>query len=173
MRAAARRAPRTRPALVVTVSARGRQPLGRGLASWLASVAPKSARGALDIAIVSDVEMRRLNREFRQVDASTDVLSFSSETRAGALQVGTSLRGIPYLGDIAIAAGVARRQAAEQRHSMAVELKVLALHGLLHLLGYDHETDDGQMRRLEERLRHRAGLPSGLIARVPGTHTRA
>lgn len=173
MRVAARRAPGTRPALVVTVSARGRQPLGRGLASWLASVAPKSARGMLDIAIVSDVEMRRLNREFRHVDASTDVLSFPSDSRAGAAHSRTGAGEIPHLGDVAIAAGIARRQAAAQRHSVAVELKVLALHGLLHLLGYDHETDDGQMRRLEERLRRQAGLPSGLIARVPVIRTRA
>jgi probable rRNA maturation factor len=173
MRVAARRTARQRPALVVTVTVRGRHRVGRGLASWLASAAPKSARGMLDIAIVSDVEMRRLNREFRRVDTSTDVLSFPSESRAGISHVGTGLRGVPYLGDLAIAVGVARRQAAEQRHSLAVELKVLALHGLLHLLGYDHEADDGQMRRLEERLRHQAGLPSGLIARVPGRPTRA
>jgi probable rRNA maturation factor len=69
------------------------------------------------------------------------------------------------LGDIAIASGIAARQAAEAGHSVSIELRVLALHGLLHLLGYDHETDHGEMSRVEERLRRRAGLPGGLIGR--------
>ena len=71
-----------------------------------------------------------------------------------------------FLGDIAIAAGVARRQARAHGHPLRTEVRTLALHGLLHLLGYDHETDRGEMRRLEERLRERAGLGSGLIARA-------
>jgi probable rRNA maturation factor len=72
-----------------------------------------------------------------------------------------------HLGDIAIAMGVAARQARAAGHLLDDELKVLALHGLLHLLGYDHERDQGAMRNLEERLRRRAGLPAGLIARRP------
>jgi probable rRNA maturation factor len=75
------------------------------------------------------------------------------------------------LGEIAIALGVARRQAAEIGHPLGTELRILALHGLLHLLGYDHETDQGDMRRAEERLRRAAGLPTGLIARTPGRHS--
>ena len=76
------------------------------------------------------------------------------------------MRGqVRHLGDIVIATGVARRQAARARHAYGTELKVLALHGLLHLLGYDHETDAGQMRRLEARLRRKGGLRAGLIER--------
>jgi probable rRNA maturation factor len=82
----------------------------------------------------------------------TDVLSFPADEPGE-------------LGDVVIALGVARRQAAQAGHSLATELRVLALHGLLHLLGYDHERDDGQMRRLEQRLRRKGGLREGLIER--------
>jgi probable rRNA maturation factor len=74
-----------------------------------------------------------------------------------------------FLGDIVIARGVARRQARQARHSEAVELRVLALHGLLHLIGYDHERDDGRMRRVEQRLRRKGRLPQGLIERAGGS----
>jgi probable rRNA maturation factor len=101
--------------------------------------------------------MRTLNRAFRGHDYATDVLSFPADTGM-------------FLGDIAIAAGVARSQAREAGHSVATELRVLALHGLLHLLGYDHDRDNGEMKRVEARLRRRAGLQQGLIERVrPGT----
>ena len=70
-----------------------------------------------------------------------------------------------FLGEIVIARGVARRQAREARHSELTELRLLALHGLLHLLGYDHERDSGEMRRTEQRLRRKGGLPEGLIER--------
>jgi probable rRNA maturation factor len=75
------------------------------------------------------------------------------------------------MGDLAISVDAARRQAREMGHSVTDEVRILALHGLLHLLGYDHETDQGDMRRAEERLRRRAGLPVGLIARAPGRRT--
>jgi probable rRNA maturation factor len=104
------------------------------------------------VAIVSDARVRALNRQYRKKDRATDVLSFPSEERG-------------YLGDVVIAAGVAARQAREAGHSRATELRVLALHGLLHLLGYDHERDDGRMARLERRLRTRGGLREGLIER--------
>ncbi len=71
-----------------------------------------------------------------------------------------------WLGDVFIAVGVAVRQAREARHSLRTELRVLALHGLLHLLGHDHARDDGRMARLERRLRRRGGLPAGLIERT-------
>lgn len=132
----------------------------RGLGPWLARVAPAKARGDLSIAIVSDRRMRALNRQFRGKDYVTDVLSFPSGERG-------------FMGDIVIAAGVLRRQAREAGHSVTTELRVLSLHGLLHLLGYDHEADDGKMARVETTLRKRAGLPAGLIERTrPATRAR-
>ncbi|HWP99416.1 MAG TPA: rRNA maturation RNase YbeY, partial [Vicinamibacterales bacterium] len=71
-----------------------------------------------------------------------------------------------YLGDIVIARGQAARQARREGHALAVELRILALHGLLHLLGYDHERDGGRMARLERRLRRRGGVPAGLTERA-------
>jgi probable rRNA maturation factor len=86
----------------------------------------------------------------------TDVLSFVSEPGPGT---------DPSLGEIVIARGLARRQARQAGHSELTELRVLALHGLLHLLGYDHERDEGKMRRTEQRLRRKGGLTAGLIER--------
>jgi probable rRNA maturation factor len=135
---------------VDVVAARGvRAP---GLAAWLRSAAPARARGAVTVAIVPDARVRALNRRYRRTDAPTDVLSFE------ALEPGA-------LGDVVIAAGVARRQARAAGHSLGTELRILALHGLLHLLGYDHERDDGRMARVERRLRRKAGLREGLIER--------
>ena len=123
-----------------------------GLARWLESIAPARARGSLTVAIVPDGRVRVLNRLYRGTDRPTDVLSFPA--------------GEPdQLGDVVIALGVARKQASAAGHSLGTELRVLALHGLLHLLGYDHETDSGQMRRIERRLRAAGGLREGLIER--------
>lgn len=134
----------------------------RGLAEWLVSVAPARARGDVTVAIAPDARVRALNRQYRNKDKATDVLSFPAS--ADGLRRGTpDERG--YLGDIVIAEGVARRQAHEAGHAIGTELRVLALHGLLHLLGYDHEHDDGRMARLERRLRLRGGLAEGLIER--------
>jgi probable rRNA maturation factor len=134
----------------LSVEVVGRAP---GLAAWLSSVAPARARGTMTVAIVSDTRVRALNRKFRRKDKATDVLSFPSGERG-------------YLGDVLISSGVAARQARAAGHSLTTELRVLALHGLLHLLGYDHERDDGQMARLERRLRRVGGLREGLIERV-------
>jgi probable rRNA maturation factor len=123
-----------------------------GLGSWLSSVAPARARGAVTVAVVSDARVRALNQRYRRKLRATDVLSFPSEDPG-------------YLGDIVIAAGIARRQARQAGHSVQTELRVLALHGLLHLLGYDHEHDKGRMARIEARLRSRGGLREGLIER--------
>ena len=132
-----------------------------GLAAWLTSIAPSAARGAVTVVLLTDARVRELNRRFRKRDRPTDVLSFPSaadEPRADRQR---------YLGDVVIAAGVARRQAKEAGHSIQTELRVLALHGLLHLLGYDHERDAGRMARLERRLRRKGGLREGLIERRP------
>ena len=125
---------------------------GRALVIWLARVAPVRARGAVTVAVTTDARMRALNRRFRRVHTTTDVLSFPAGERG-------------VLGDIVIAEGVARRQAKAAGHPVAMEFKVLALHGLLHLMGYDHETDDGRMARAEARLRRKGGLENGLIER--------
>ncbi|HLK22801.1 MAG TPA: rRNA maturation RNase YbeY [Bryobacteraceae bacterium] len=106
--------------------------------------------------IADDAELRRLNREFRRKDYPTDVLSFPSVKQAGDL---------PH-GEIAISYDAARRQSQEYGHSVEQELKILMLHGLLHLLGMDHETDGGHMSKAERKWRIRLGLPAGLIERV-------
>jgi probable rRNA maturation factor len=106
----------------------------------------------MTVALVPDARVRALNRQYRKKDKATDVLSFPADERG-------------HLGDVVIAAGVARRQARDAGHSFPTELRVLALHGLLHLLGYDHERDDGRMARAERRLRRRGGLVEGLIER--------
>src|SRR5206468_3493976 len=104
-------------------------------------------------------------------DYATDVLSFPSEqlpASSNRFYFGSALSmwsAVVFLGDIVIARGVARRQAREAGHDERTEWRVLALHGLLHLLGYDHEADEGEMARLERRLRRQAGLPEGLIDR--------
>ena len=144
------------------------------LGPWLARVAPARARGLVSVALVSDRRVRALNRSYRRKDYATDVLSFpafarSNGARASAGQARAnpySLLPDPFLGDIVIARGVARRQAREAGHSELTELRVLALHGLLHLLGYDHERDSGEMRRAERRLRRKGGLSEGLIERT-------
>ncbi|HSK09568.1 MAG TPA: rRNA maturation RNase YbeY [Vicinamibacterales bacterium] len=148
-----------RPGLHVAVTdGSGRPARAPGLSAWLRRVAPARARGAVSVALVPDGAMRRLNREYARVDHVTDVLSFPAAPPAGA-----SAR---LLGDIVIATGVARRQARAAGHAYSTELRVLALHGLLHLLGYDHHDDGGRMARAEARLRRRGGLPTGLIERA-------
>jgi probable rRNA maturation factor len=104
--------------------------------------------------ITSDSELRRLNRDFRQQDYATDVLSFPSRQTLG------------FLGDVAISFQHAQRQAADYGHSVGQEIEILMLHGVLHLLGMDHEKDGGRMARAENKWRAAFGLPRGLIARV-------
>jgi len=140
------------------VDERGRPASAPGLAAWLRGVAPPRARGTVSIALVSDARIQVLNRTYRGKNYATDVLSFPANPESRTPN--------PVLGDIAIARGVLRRQAREAGHSERIELRILALHGLLHLLGYDHERDAGRMQRVERRLRRRGGLREGLIERA-------
>jgi probable rRNA maturation factor len=119
----------------------------------------------MTVALVSDARMRTLNRRFRGKDYATDVLSFPAQSNSDGKFSLRSPASSPYLGDIVIATGVARRQARTAGHGAMEELRILALHGLLHLLGYDHERDDGQMARVERRLRHKGGLREALTER--------
>jgi probable rRNA maturation factor len=147
----------------------GRAVRAGALAAWLCDVAPARARGSLTIAFVSDQTMRRLNKRFAGKDKATDVLSFCAAGGGPAVGAARGGEGPPedfFLGDIVIATGVARRQAREAGHPYGRELRVLALHGLLHLLGYDHETDNGMMARVEARLRRKGGLAAGVIERA-------
>ncbi|MGH9395110.1 MAG: rRNA maturation RNase YbeY [Terriglobales bacterium] len=111
--------------------------------------------GEIGLRLMDDFGIQALNRKFRHHDAPTDVLSF-----AGARD--------NYLGDLAISLDTAARQARARRHRLEVEVRILLLHGLLHLGGWDHETDGGEMRRLECLLRRQLGLPPGLLERQSG-----
>ena len=139
----------------------GRRAGVKGLGPWLARIAPRSARGEVTVAVVSDSKIKALNATYRHFNKATDVLSFPSDD----LSKRPMRPSEAFLGDVVIARGVASKQARVLGHSLATEIRVLALHGLLHLLGYDHEVDSGRMAREEARLRRKAGLPPGLIAR--------
>jgi probable rRNA maturation factor len=110
--------------------------------------------------ITDDRELRRLNREFLGLDYPTDVLSFPAEDGF------TSAGNESPLGEIAVSMDRAREQAAEIGHPVEKEIEILMLHGLLHLMGLDHETDKGKMASTEKQWRERLGLPSGLIERA-------
>ncbi len=118
----------------------------------------------LTVCLVNDRAMQRLNRGFRGKDRPTDVLSFPAKRPRRPLPIGGNRRQrramLPsgFLGDIAISTEMARRNARRHGRSLAEELRILILHGMLHLMGYDHETDRGQMNRLEGRLRRRLRL---------------
>ena len=111
------------------------------------------AKGSpFDCLVTGDAELRRLNLQFRGKDDATDVLSFPAADG--------------HLGDLAISAARARAQAREFGHSTEDEVRILMLHGVLHLLGMDHEADNGRMAKVERRWRRRLRLPGGLIERV-------
>lgn len=110
--------------------------------------------------LTTDAAVRKLNRQFRGMNKATDVLSFPAEPIPG-------FKGSEQpAGDLAISVETARKQAAAFAHPLGTELKVLVLHGLLHLAGYDHEIDGGEMAKREGTLRAKLGLPLGLIERA-------
>lgn len=147
--------------------ARGRPLQRRALAAWLRRTIPVRYAGAVTVALVSDGVIRRLNLRHRGVDRPTDVLSFPAEDgwRDGRWAPAHPAARPRLLGDVVIALGVAGRQARAAGHAVETELRVLALHGVLHLVGYDHERDAEGMARVERRLRRAGGLPGGLIER--------
>jgi probable rRNA maturation factor len=117
-------------------------------------------RGEVEVLLASDKTLRRLNHEWRGKDKATDVLSFPAIKEMAA----------EYGGDLAVSLETAQRQAEDQGHSLRDEVKILLLHGLLHLAGMDHEEDSGEMAEREAELRKKLRLKSGLIARA-GKHT--
>jgi probable rRNA maturation factor len=119
-------------------------------------------KGSVNILVTSNREMRSLNRRFRSKNKPTDVLSFPP--MAGFAD------GLA--GDVAISQEIATKNARAIGHAPAEEVKILTLHGVLHLAGYDHESDDGEMAREENRLRRKLGLPVGLIERSGKTSAR-
>ncbi|MFN7940814.1 MAG: rRNA maturation RNase YbeY [Thermoanaerobaculia bacterium] len=146
-RAARRAAPSPAPAVAWLGAARFPEARSPRLAAWTRRLVAALAPGFASFAVrfVGERAMRVVNRDFRGQDRPTDVLSFPG---------GESPEG-RHLGDVAISVPTARRQAAALGHSTDRELRLLVLHGLLHCLGHDHETDGGEMERLERRLRRR------------------
>lgn len=127
----------------------------RGLARF-ASRAQQAAglRGEVNVLLTSNRQLQALNARFRRKSTPTDVLSFPAVAPADG-----------FAGDIAISVDIAVRNARRLGHTTAEEVKILILHGILHLTGYDHEQDQGEMARREQRLRKQLGLPVGLIER--------
>jgi probable rRNA maturation factor len=117
-------------------------------------------RGAVTVLLAGDASIRALNRRFRHKDKATDVLSFP----AADMDAASGRNRIA--GDLAISLETAARQAEVFRHPLIIEVKILMLHGLLHLAGFDHEADAGEMARREQALRTEFDLPAGLIQRT-------
>jgi len=123
-------------------------------------------RGEVNILLTSSAKIRDLNRRFRKKDQATDVLSFPAAASSGVAACS---------GDLAVSVDIAAQWAENLRHSLVKELSILILHGMLHLAGYDHETDSGEMARKEATLRKRFELPASLTERarsVPGKMPR-
>jgi probable rRNA maturation factor len=135
---------------------RAARPRRRELARFLRqAIDTTGLAGEVSVLLTGDEAIRTLNRKYRRQDKATDVLSFpAAETVEGIA------------GDLVISLETALMQAGEHGHTLEMEIRVLLLHGLLHLAGYDHETDNGTMYRKEARLRRELGLTAGLIQRA-------
>jgi probable rRNA maturation factor len=153
----------TQPDCSLVFETPSRQFRRTALKQFLHELALKVGRGrAMHCVITSDAKLRRLNRDFLGHDYATDVLSFPASDQ----QVGDSVAGGGFAGDMAISIDRARAQAAAYGHTIEEELRILMLHGTLHLAGMDHESDRGQMARSEQRWRQLFSLPGGLIERA-------
>jgi len=140
---------------------RAARPRRRELARFLRqAVEATGLDGEVSVLLTEDEAIRTLNRTYRRKDKATDVLSFPAAEAGGIA------------GDLVISLETALRQAEERGHSLETEIRVLLLHGLLHLAGYDHEVDDGAMHRKETRLRRQLGLRAGLIERTHAKQAR-
>jgi probable rRNA maturation factor len=136
----------------------------RRLASFLTAAREAAGlTGSVSVMLMGDRQIRTLNRQYRRKDKATDVLSFPAGETGGPS---------PIAGDLAISVETAAREAESRGHALVLEIEILLLHGVLHLAGYDHETDSGQMARKEEKLRRQLGLEQGLIARTTGKPVR-
>jgi probable rRNA maturation factor len=134
----------------------------KSLQSFAEVLRDRVARGReFHCRITNDAELRGLNAQFRGKDYATDVLSFPQDLKNAP----DRRMSVEFLGDIAVSIERARVQAREWRHSADDEIRILMLHGVLHLLGMDHESDSGRMKRAEIRWRRELGLPVGLIER--------
>ncbi|MDY3776606.1 MAG: rRNA maturation RNase YbeY [Campylobacter sp.] len=120
----------------------------------LEQIADFLGAGDVELVFVNDDEMRKINREQRGIDKATDVLSFPYEQVSGGL-----------MGSVVISTDTASRVAGELGHSIECEIALLFLHGVLHILGYDHEIDGGQMRQKEKEVIEHFSLPDSLIIR--------
>jgi probable rRNA maturation factor len=141
-------------------SALGKRDLNRFLACAIEAL---GLTGEFSVLLTGDERLRALNLQFRGLDKPTDVLSFPALPEAAKAGQG---------GDLAISLETASAQAADHGHTLQTEVKILILHGLLHLAGYDHEQDRGQMRRRESALRKQFALPAGLVERAAGNPRR-
>ena len=150
----------SRPVIILERSSRGLNVRELGVLTAKASRAA-GLRGAVNVLITGSGKIRQLNLRFRGKRQVTDVLSFPSSISNGCA------------GDIAICLSVAVRNARMLGHSVSDEVQILILHGILHLAGYDHENDRGEMKKKEISLRRRLGLPLGLIERTQGQSSLA
>jgi probable rRNA maturation factor len=151
------------PPSIIPISAQSTSGFKSGLTRFLRRARlVVGLRGEVEILLADDLTLRRLNKEFRGKNKSTDVLSFPTPAE---------ITGV-HAGDLAISVETAVRQAALYGHTLRDEVRILLLHGLLHLAGEDHETDNGEMAIREAELRRQLRLPGSLIERVEQPRSR-